>query len=541
MAQVSRKLDNPIWSGVLTPSFLASKLSSRDEELLQISKSRRLRSGEKRELWHALWYRHGRQWPWLEQLRPHQRLGVEAAVSRKNYALLFAQRTGKTWITGAILAIEFWDTSDALLVVPKTNLRSTWLKFLGEKLPEYSVFFNLGEYLDHQKRFIKAWGERDHCILLLNPEQLTKRTIKKLRRVPWDRFIWDEVHRLKNRASASSRAAALIAKSAKRRLALTGTPMDLNERDLWAIMRFVDASVFGDSWGNFEEYFLQKPKIDLKKKMGMIQRRKMMLAYQIAKRKAPMRPDRQQEFADMIKPYAMRITKQDAGIEPARVKPLYFKLEEGERRRYNKLEESLLVKIEGQVIKTPLKITKMGKLQQLTGGHIKDEDGEVHRTGTSKRRALRTAILNYASPVDPIVVFCKYTWEVHMIARMLRRMHYDNVAELWGQVKDAKRDPKRTNMLLGFQRGEYQAMVCQQRTGGVGVDLFRARQFFVYSMGHSYIDFDQMVSRGDHLDQSQRTEFFLLLARNSIDEDIYFAVKRKASITDQFYARLKKE
>ena len=96
-------------------------------------------------------------------------------------------------------------------------------------------------------------------------------------------------------------------------------------------------------------------------------------------------------------------------------------------------------------------------------------------------------------------------------------------------------------MLLGFQRGEFDVMVCQQRTGGVGVDLYRARKFFVYSMGHSYIDYDQMLSRGDFLDQDEPANFFLLAVKSSIDTDIISAVKQKKTITEQFYDRLQRQ
>lgn len=318
--------------------------------------------------------------------------------------------------------------------------------------------------------------------------------------------------------------------------------MDLDPKDLWAIMRFVQVDVLGDKWGDFEEYFLQKPKIDLSKKMGILQRQRMMLAYQIAKRKAPMREDRLDEFADLIGPHVMRISKEDAGITPAQVHYVEFDLDPQEEKRYRKLEKNMLVKIKGKTVKTPLKITQIGKLQQITGGYIKDEEGEVHWIGTTKRRKLRKLITEKIDGAfgcyEPFVVFCKYTHEVHMLHRILTRMGVGEGAKLWGKVKDLKRDKRRTNMLLGFQRGDFNWMVCQQRTGGVGVDLYRARKAFVYSMGHSFIDFDQMLSRLDFIQQSQPADFYLLMVRKSIDTDIVVSVKRKKSITEAFYDRL---
>lgn len=474
----------------------------------------------------ALWKVLRKRSPWLKQLREHQVEGTEAIVSIDGFAALFEQRTGKTWVTGAVLEVEKDITKDVLLVGPLTNLESTWGKFLAEKLPWYSVHRNWDKFKKDKS---------EHRILLVNYEQLTP-LVKKLRKHSWDRMVYDEAQRLRNRASRSSRDAGLMSASAKRRLVLTGTPIDQNPRELWAVMRFVAPEVFGSVWKDFAAEFLLEP--ELKKVNGVIAQKKEMMRYLIAKNKAPIKPEKMQEVADLVSPHAKRITKEDAGIERAKVKKVVFRLDPDEEKKYRQLEKTMLVKHRGVTVKTPLKITQIGKLQQITGGHIKDEDGEVHRIGTSKRRQLRKWINKKVEDGEPFVIFCKFIWEVHAIARMLERGGYGKGAKLWGKVKDLKKDKRRTNMLLAFQRGEFDWMVCQQRTGGVGVDLYRARKFFVYSMGHSFIDYDQMLSRGDFLEQNEKAEYFFFLAQQSIDTDISNSVEVKESITKAFYDRL---
>lgn len=501
------------------------------------SKLRQCTSGERLDLSPASWSLLLKRSPWLKQLRPHQVSGLKAVLSTDGFAALFEQRTGKTWVTGAVLEAEKHRSLDVLLIGPLTNLDSTWLKFFTEKLPYYTVFHSLDDYLDHRKKVAPLSIPNDHCALLMNYEAVTP-LLKRLRKVRWDRIVYDEAQRLKNRTSRSSKDAGLLAKSAKRRLALTGTPMDLDPKDLWGIMRFVEPDALGTVWKEFEDEFLVKPKIDLKKAKGMLQRQRMMKAFLVAKRKAPMREDMTEEFACRIGPYVKRITKEDAGIERARVKVVKFDLDPQEEKAYRKLEKTMVFKQKGLKVKAPLKVTQIVKLQQLTGGHIKDEDGEVHRTGTSKRRLLRRLILKHVHG-EPFVVFCKFVWEVHMIERLIKRLGFARVGKLWGKVKDIKTDKRRTNLLLSFQRGELDALVCQQKTGGVGVDLYRARKFFVYSMGHSFIDYDQMLSRGDFLDAEEQAEFFILAVRWSIDTDIVVCHKKKRSISKQFYGRLK--
>lgn len=401
----------------------------------------------------------------------------------------------------------------------------------------FSVCLSIEDYL--RKRI--ELGPQAYIVLLMNKEALPS-LVKHLRKLPWDIIIWDEVQDIKNRTSRASRDAYLLAKSIPFRLALTGTPMDWNEKDLWAIMRFVNVEVFGDDWGEFEAKYTEdvskKFKDKIKKTRNPIIRQRLILAMQIARRKAPIHKKGKKKFARKISPWVMRISKEDAGIKSANIHTVMFDLEGPQLKKYRKLERDLVVKVKGQIIKTPLRIVQMGKLQQMTGGHIKDEDGEVHIIGHAKRKRLRKAIDKYA-PDEPFVIFCKFVWEVHLLAKLLKKMGFRKVAKLWGEVKDIKRDPRRTRMLLDFQAGKFDVMVCQQKTGGVGVDLYRARKAFVYSFGHSFIDWDQMLSRLDFLEQNDAANFFLLLARNTIDIDLHQSVKDKKSITDVFYSRLR--
>jgi SNF2 family DNA or RNA helicase len=401
----------------------------------------------------------------------------------------------------------------------------------------FSVCLNVEDYL--RKRI--ELGPQVYIVLLLNKEAMNPiRDI--LFKLHWDIVVWDEAQDIKDRTSRASKDAMMLARRIDFRLALTGTPMDLSERDLWAMMRFVNPDVFGDVWKDFElEYIEQvsdKFREKIQKTRNPILRQRLILAMQIAQRKAPLHKKGKKKFAKRISKWVMRISKEDAGIQGARINTLLFNLKGKQEKKYQRLEKHMVVKVNGEVVKAPLKIVQMGKLQQMTGGYLKDEDGRVHVVGRAKRNLLESAIEQYA-PDEPFVIFCKFVWEVHALARLLHSMGFNKVAKLWGKVKDIKTDPRRTQMLLDFQTGKFDVMVCQQKTGGVGVDLFRARKAFVYSFGHSFIDWDQMLARLDFLEQNDAADFFLLLARNTIDIDLYQSVKEKKSITEVFYNRLR--
>lgn len=260
------------------------------------------------------------------------------------------------------------------------------------------------------------------------------------------------------------------------------------------------------------------------------------MALRIRKGKPKMRKDKMDQFHRTIKPFCMRVTKEDVGIERAELEWVPVPMFGEQDRAYNQLERHLVLTVGKKTVTAPLKITQIGKLQQITGGFIYDEDHDVIDIGRAKLRKLEHLIKRLKPPV---AIFCKYRPEIEVIEALVRK-YSDKVAVIHGGIKDKKRHKPRTNILLAFQRGELDYVIAQQQTGGVGVDMFRARFGIAYSMSHSWIAFDQMVSRLDFLEQTDQAKFFLLFVPGTIDEDIRTAIDQKRSVTQITWDRLKK-
>ena len=73
-----------------------------------------------------------------------------------------------------------------------------------------------------------------------------------LKKVQWCYLVIDEAHRLKNEHSKLSTIARLM--KAKRRLLLTGTPIQNNLHELWALLNFLYPTIFTSS-ADFDEGF----------------------------------------------------------------------------------------------------------------------------------------------------------------------------------------------------------------------------------------------------------------------------------------------
>ena len=474
----------------------------------------------------------------FEKLSEPQREGVSAAVSQDGFALFFAQRTGKTWVTCGV--IDQLEPEEVMIVGPKTNLESTWLATLNNLLPHYSVFLSLDDYLVFRSEWKKAWGDTPcYSILLLNYEALPG-IIKRAKKRRWNLIVYDEAQRLKQRTSRNSRLAGQLVKCSDRRIALSGTPLDKSPVDLWAIFRFVVPHVLGATWKAFEEEYIEDQTAGIREKLkrakGQVIRQKLLLQMRIIKNKPKFKEHKWDQFIEAIKPYTMSLTKEDAGIEPAKITHVPVLMLGRQRRAYDQLEGTMVVDVGKLTITTALKIVRNGKLQQITGGFIKDEEGRVRVIGDAKARKLHV-LLKRLKP--PVAIFARYTHEVELIVEACN--DYSNrVGVIWGKVKDTKTKKRRTEVIQAFQSGKLDYVVCQQRTGGVGVDLFRARKGIVYSMSHSWIDFDQMMSRLDYLKQTERAEFFLLYCMESVDEDIIVALDEKRSVSEITLERLKR-
>jgi len=207
------------------------------------------------------------------------------------------------------------------------------------------------------------------------------------------------------------------------------------------------------------------------------------------------------------------------------------------RRIYDKFERKSIITIDGSTIRAGLTITQMAKLQQMAGGFVIDDEGEILSISSAKIRA----VVDIArARRGSFVVFCRYVEEMHRLSSALQLRGY--VTELlYGKVRDNRRGKFRTELLQRFQNDETDVLIAQIRTGGVGVDLWKAQYAIVYSTTYSYIDLDQAMMRLCHIDRKDAPEVFCLRAVDTIDDEIWPAQHEKRDITKAIMRRLRKK
>lgn len=431
---------------------------------------------------------------WYAQLLPEQRRAADWVIKRirdgGGAALFSQQRTGKTYITCA--AIEQLKLQRVLVIAPRTAVDATWrpaLATLGmpassaEALAEAAQHFTALSYQEATK-IVPASARR----LLRGDNRL-------------DLVVIDESQGIKARQSDQSRAARRF-RDATRRLALSGTPIDDSPIDVWAQMRFVDHTVLGEHWTPFAEQYCYK---------GGFKGRKWIFREALLP-----------QFLDALRSHIYRLTTDFLNLKPISLHLVPVMLLGRQEEAYHTMNKEGILQLHETAVATgSLPVTKLAKLEQITGGHILDDDNHPHRVGYAKERKLRWLMPRLTLPV---VIFCRYLSELYSLTLGLSTSGY-RVATLYGKVKG----PQRAQMIADFDEGKYDVLIAQVRTGSVSVSFARSSNLVIYSMNHSYIDFEQLMFRLQGMTQSKEVQAWLLYCENTVDEDKVDRINRKKS------------
>ncbi|KAI9882556.1 MAG: hypothetical protein M1823_005703 [Watsoniomyces obsoletus] len=137
-----------------------------------------------------------------------------------------------------------------LITVPKSTL-DNWLREFKKWTPEVNVLVLQGAKEErHQLINDRLLDEKfDVCI---TSYEMVLREKAHLKKFAWEYIIVDEAHRIKNEESSLAQIIRVF--NSRNRLLITGTPLQNNLHELWALLNFLLPDVFSNSQA-FDEWF----------------------------------------------------------------------------------------------------------------------------------------------------------------------------------------------------------------------------------------------------------------------------------------------
>lgn len=319
----------------------------------------------------------------------------------------------------------------------------------------------------------------------------------------WDYVVFDECHRIKAASGTISRQCYKMARKAKRRLALSGTPMASGPLDVFGQYRALDPDIFGLSFTSFSHRYA------LYGGYGGYE----VVGYQ-----------NQEEFNERFYSIAFRVDSEEVlDLPETSTITRGCVLSSKARKLYDSVRDELYGEVEeGISITAPNVLVKLLRLQQITGGSVGADGGGLQIVDKAKASLLADVVEDMTD--TPVVVFCRFIHDIDVVeavAKKLKRRY----GELSGRRKDAINDKARMAENIDIA-------AVQIQSGGVGVDFSRARYGIYYSLGYSLSDYLQSRKRIDRPGQEHHPVFVHLVATGTVDEAVYAALDKNQEVVD---------
>lgn len=193
------------------------------------------------------------------QMKPHQLRGLNWMVNLFKNGLngILADEMGLGKTLQAISLLCFLHEENIkgpYLIVAPLNVVPNWANEFERFAPSLNVLQYIGPKLERQNLRKKQWKKSD---VIITSYDICMIDFEFFFKTHWTYLIVDEGHRLKN--FKSKLFTSLKELETSNRLLLTGTPLQNNLVELWALLNFILPEVFHDfhtfkNYFNFEEF-----------------------------------------------------------------------------------------------------------------------------------------------------------------------------------------------------------------------------------------------------------------------------------------------
>lgn len=449
------------------------------------------------------------------KLWKHQEYTLERLFERSTLLLVAGCSTGKTLT--AYAAMERLERQlnrpvKMLVITIKPAIYLAWgddSKAHCEDIDVLCLHARQGTILERSAMMVKgckAVSERNRSLaVIVNYEAAWKMPLEKC---GFDLVVCDESHNIKSH-NAKGISASIAMKTVRIpvRLAMTGTSWDDSPLDVYGQMRFVNAGVFGN-WTDFYEkyviYYRHPENYNVKITTGF---------------------KNQGDLAAMLKPWTVRIPRSVIKDKLAAERHIvrYVDLNPKTKQAYRQMQQDFTALIDGTEVTADNILVQTLRLHQITGGFFKPYDITlpVQRINGAdeKLEVLMSLLQQEIAPDEPVLVFCRFTEDILKISEALKLAKI-SYSQLTGSVQEHE----------DWQAGNGgRVLLANIQAGNAGVKLTRAAYAILYSIGHSRTDYNQALARNNRpgVDINKDVVFYYLLARHTVDEDIYNGLTRK--------------
>lgn len=453
-------------------------------------------------------------------LRPYQQTGLSwlEALAGAGMGGLLADDMGlgKTVQTLAHIALRQHAEPDAdpVLIVAPTSVLPNWQSEIARFLPGATTA------LLHGAQRHKARSGLEKGMIVLTSYALLHRDVEHLAAERFSLVIFDEAQMLKNPSTAGHKAAKAL--NARRKIALSGTPVENRLTDAWAVFDIICSGLLGS------------------------------LPHFVRRFRTPIERHGEGEAAERLartlKPFLLRRTKDLVATElpPKTVISVPVGFERVQTALYESQRLVMQERIRQEIERVGLNRAQIVILSALTrlrqiccdprlvpGDGTKKSAGGKKKNDAGSSSAKLERLLELLDELIPegrrIILFSQFTSMLDLIKRELDRRNVEWV-ELTGSTRD-RRAP-----VLKFQEGKVPLILVSLKAGGTGLNLTAADTVILYDPWWNPAIEAQAIDRAHRLGQTRRVFVYRLIATGTIEEKMLALQERKADLAEALWS-----
>jgi superfamily II DNA or RNA helicase len=386
--------------------------------------------------------------------------------------------------------------SKSLIVAP-TSLTYNWVGEFEKFAPKLKVAAINGTKEDREE-IIKKIDEYDVFITTYN---LLKRDLESYNEIEFDYCILDEAQNIKNPNSQNAIAVKKI--KAKRRFALSGTPVENSLMELWSIFDFIMPGYLYDE-------------------------KRFSVRYHKKLRESP---EVLEDLNRLIKPFILRRKKRDVIKElPDKIeKTLVVNLEDEQKKVYKTYANYAVELIQKKVKEYEFQNSKIEILSYITKLRQLCLDPTVlmkdYSGGSGKIEALVELINKSIEEGHRALIFSQFT---SVLKNIGKRINAEGIS--FNYLDGSMPSEKRMNMVKAFNDGENSVFLISLKAGGTGLNLTSADLVIHFDPWWNPAVEEQATDRAHRIGQKNVVEVIKIIAKDTIEEKILLLQEEKKKL-----------
>jgi len=400
---------------------------------------------------------------------------------------------GKTLQAIALLSNLHEEKKKKSIVIMPKSLIYNW----ENEIKKFSPKLKVGVYYGINRDF----SSLKKVDVILTTYGTIRNDIENLLEHKFDLLILDESQNIKNINSQTTKAVLLL--NAKKRVALSGTPIENNLLELYSLFRFLNPEMFGSVQRFTNSYILPIQKYSDTSTI--------------------------EELKKKIYPFLLRRVKKEVLEDlPDKIEKLVYVDMNDEHRRFYEERRKYYYSLLEKNTSSQGNFDKFFVLQAINElRHIvSSPELETKKIISSKKEVLIENVIEAIENNHKVLVFVNYLSSIESICDSLKENKIKYL-KMTGQTKD------RQNLVDKFQNdSRYKVFVMTLKTGGVGLNLVSADTIFIYDPWWNTTVENQAIDRAYRLGQDKTVFAYKMIMRNTIEEKILKLQEIKNKLLD---------